>query len=145
VKILFDTNVLTAAFIPQHPNYYSCRPWFERAKAGEFESYVSLHSLAELYSVLTKLPLIEKITPIAAQGIIFSSLEGFAKVQLDMTDYAAAINRVTRAGLVSGSVFDALIAQAALNAGVDRILTFNVRDFARLGDEVSALIQVPEA
>jgi predicted nucleic acid-binding protein len=139
VKVLFDTNVLVAAFVPQHPNYAVCRPWFQRAKAGEFQGYVSLHSLAELYSVLTKLPLAEKITPLAAQGIILPSLEGFVKVQLDVADYVAAIDVVTRYGLVSGAV----IAQAGLKVGVDRILTFNVRDFERLGDAVRGLIQVP--
>jgi predicted nucleic acid-binding protein len=143
VKVLFDTNVLVAAFVPQHPNYAICRPWFQRAKAGEFQGYVSLHSLAELYSVLTKLPLAEKITPLAAQGIILPSLEGFVKVQLDVADYVAAIEVVTRYGLVSGAVFDAVIAQAGLKVGVDRILTFNVRDFERLGDAVRELIQVP--
>jgi predicted nucleic acid-binding protein len=143
VKILFDTNVLTAAFVPQHPNHGVCRPWFQRAKLGELQGYVSLHTVAELYSVLTKLPLAEKITPIAAQGIILPSLEGFVKVRLDLADYVAAIEVVTQYGLVSGAVFDALIAQAGLKVGVDRILTFNVRDFERLGDEVRGLIEVP--
>jgi predicted nucleic acid-binding protein len=82
VKVLFDTNVLTAAFVPQHPNHGACRPWFQRAKVGELQGYVSLHTVAELYSVLTKLPLAEKITPTAAQGIILPSLEGFVKVRL---------------------------------------------------------------
>jgi hypothetical protein len=47
--------------------------------------------------------------------------------------------------LVSGAVFDAVIAQAGLKVGVDRILTFNVRDFERWGDAVRGLIQVPGA
>jgi hypothetical protein len=42
-------------------------------------------------------------------------------------------------------VFDALIAQAGLKVGVDRILTFNVQDFERLGDEVRGLIEVPNS
>jgi predicted nucleic acid-binding protein len=65
------------------------------------------------------------------------------KVLFDVADYVAAIEVVTRYGLVSGAVFDAVIAQAGLKAGVDRILTFNVRDFERLGDAVRGLIQVP--
>jgi hypothetical protein len=63
---------------------------------------------------------------------------------LDFEDYCAAIDRVSIAGMVSGAIFDALIAQATLKAEVDRILTFNVKDFRRLGDEVSQLVQVPE-
>jgi predicted nucleic acid-binding protein len=144
VKILFDTNVLIGAFLPEHKSHADCVVWLERAQLGEFASYVGTHSLAELYSNLTKLPLKQqKITPALAQDLITTNLEVFVKVSLDVADYVAVIDRVTQYGLVSGAVFDAVIAQAGLKVGVDRILTFNVRDFERLGDEVRGLIQVP--
>jgi predicted nucleic acid-binding protein len=53
-------------------------------------------------------------------------------VSLDFEDYCAAIDRLSIAGMVSGSIFDALIAQAALKVEEDQILTFNVKDFRRL-------------
>ncbi len=143
MQILFDTNVLIAAFLPEHKSHVDCVVWLERAQLGEFESYVGTHSLAELYSNLTKLPLKQRITPALAQDLITTNLEAFAKVSLDVADYFAAIEQVTRYGLVSGAIFDAVIAQAALKVGADRILTFNVRDFERLGDAVRAMIQVP--
>jgi predicted nucleic acid-binding protein len=145
VKILFDTNVLIGAFLPEHKSHTDCVIWLERAQLGEFEGYVGTHSLAELYSNLTKLPLKQKITPALAQNLITTNLEAFVKVSLDVADYVAAIEVVTRYGLVSGAVFDAVIAQAGLKVGADRILTFNVRDFERLGDAVRGLIQVPGA
>jgi predicted nucleic acid-binding protein len=143
VKVLFDTNVLIGAFLPEHKSHADCVVWLERAQLGEIAGYVGTHSLAELYSNLTKLPLKQKITPALAQGLITTNLQTFVKVSLDVADYMAAIDVVTRYGLVSGAVFDAVIAQAGLKVGVDRILTFNVRDFERLGDEVRGLIQVP--
>jgi predicted nucleic acid-binding protein len=145
VKILFDTNVLIGAFLPEHKSHTDCVIWLERAQLGETAGYVGTHSLAELYSNLTKLPLKQKITPALAQNLITTNLEAFVKVSLDVADYVAAIEVVTRYGLVSGAVFDAVIAQAGLKVGVDRILTFNVRDFERLGDAVRGLIQVPGA
>jgi predicted nucleic acid-binding protein len=143
VKVLFDTNVLIGAFLPEHKSHADCVVWLERAQLDEIAGYVGTHSLAELYSNLTKLPLKQKITPALAQGLITTNLQTFVKVSLDVADYMTAIEVVTRYGLVSGAVFDAVIAQAGLKVGVDRILTFNVRDFERLGDEVRGLIQVP--
>jgi predicted nucleic acid-binding protein len=143
VKILFDTNVLIGVFLPEHRSHADCVVWLERAQIGEVEGYVGTHSLAELYSNLIKLPLKQKITPDLARNLITTNLDAFVKVSLDVVDYGAAIDRVTQYGLVSGAVFDALIAQAGLKVGVDRILTFNVRDFERLGDEVRGLIEVP--
>lgn len=144
VKILFDTNVLVGALVPQHPTHQVCASWLRQVQLGSIRGYVGMHSIAELYSVLTKLPLTEKITPVSAQALIVTNLELWVKVSLDFEDYCAAIDRVTQASIVSGAIFDALIAQAALRAKVDRILTFNVKDFRRLGDEVSQLIQIPE-
>jgi predicted nucleic acid-binding protein len=152
VKILFDTNVLVGALVPQHPTHQVCAGWLrqvrwsttDRRSSGSIQGYVGMHSMAELYSVLTKLPLTEKITPVIAQTLILTNLEPWVKVSLDFEDYCAAIDRVTQAGMVSGGIFDALIAQAAVKAEVDRILTFNIKDFRRLGDEVSQLIQIPE-
>jgi predicted nucleic acid-binding protein len=145
VKVLFDTNVLIGAFLPEHKSHAACVVWLERVQLGEIEGYVGTHSLAELYSNLTKLPLKQKITPALARDLITTNLEVFVKVSLDVADYVAAIDRVTQYGLVSGAVFDAVIAQAGLKIGVDRIVTFNVRDFERLGDVVRQLIQVPES
>ena len=115
-----------------------------QVRSGSIQGYVGMHSMAELYSVLSKLPLTEKIQPALAQTLIVTNLESWVKVSLDFDDYCAAIDRVTQSRMVSGAIFDALIAQAALKAEVDRILTFNVKDFSRLGDEVSQLVQVPE-
>ena len=144
VKILFDTNVLVGALVPQHPTHPVCAGWLRQVRSGAIQGYVGMHSMAELYSVLTKLPLTKKITPVSAQALILTNLESWVKVSLDFEDYCAAIDRVTQAGMVSGAIFDALIAQAALKAKVDRILTFNIKDFRRLGDAVSQLIQIPE-
>ena len=43
-----------------------------------------------------------------------------------------------------GGIFDALIAQAAVKASVDVLLTLNPKHFVRLGDEVSSIVQVPQ-
>ncbi len=61
-----------------------------------------------------------------------------------MNDYDAAIDRMVALNLPGGGIFDALIAQAALKASVDVLLTLNPKHFVRLGEEVSAIVQVPQ-
>ncbi len=45
--------------------------------------------------------------------------------------------------LTGGSIYDALIAQAAINVGVDILLTLNPRDFIRFGETIAQIVQVP--
>ncbi|WP_242051572.1 hypothetical protein [Nostoc sp. FACHB-280] len=42
-----------------------------------------------------------------------------------------------------GAIFDALIAQAALKAQVDILLTLNPNHFTRLGSAIASIVQVP--
>jgi predicted nucleic acid-binding protein len=45
--------------------------------------------------------------------------------------------------LPGGGIFDALIAQAALKAEADALLTMNAKHFTRLGEAIAARVQVP--
>lgn len=65
MKVLFDTSVLVAALIVDHPKHSESLPWLLRIKAEEIQGFISTHSLAELYAVLTRLPLPQMIAPAA--------------------------------------------------------------------------------
>lgn len=67
----------------------------------------------------------------------------FEKVALTVEDYEATVAKMVSLNLPGGGIFDALIAQAALKAGVDVLLTLNPNDFTRLGDHIARLVQVP--
>ncbi len=56
MRTLFDTSVLVAALVEQHPKHERAIPWLSKAKADKFEFIVVSHSLADLYAVLTTLP-----------------------------------------------------------------------------------------
>lgn len=92
MKVLFGTNVIICAVLVSHPMYSRCLPWLRRVQAGEIEGFLSLHSLAEIYSVLTKLPLSQRVTPMDAQQIISRDLKGLVSVGLAFEDYQAAID-----------------------------------------------------
>ena len=134
--MLFDTNVLIAGLVQPHQFHDRSWPWMQRVHHGEIEMLVSAHSLAELYSNLTKLPGTPRLSPQAVGDMIAKSVEAHATlVALDASDYSGAIRRMAKLGLAGGVIYDGLIAWAAEKAGVDHLLTLNPRDFRRVWPE----------
>ncbi|MBW4596121.1 MAG: PIN domain-containing protein [Brasilonema angustatum HA4187-MV1] len=143
MKALFDTSVLVAAFEVSHPRHGVCLPWLQRVQEKEIDGYLSTHTLAELYSVLTRLPVKPPISPVIAQRLINENLHLFEAISLTADDYQQAIACMVRLNLPGGGIFDALIAQAALKAEVDILLTLNPSHFTRLGQDLAQRVQVP--
>jgi predicted nucleic acid-binding protein len=70
VRILLDTSVLVAAMVEAHPAHEQAFPWLKRAISGSDSVLVAAHSLAELYAILTTLPVEPRISPTDAQQLI---------------------------------------------------------------------------
>jgi predicted nucleic acid-binding protein len=143
MKYLFDTSVLVAAMMSGHSSYNVCLPLLQKAQARQIVGFISTHTLAELYSVLTRIPQ-TKITPDLAQELIRDNLQTFELVSLGAEDYTAAIDLMVKNRIPGGGIFDALIAQAALKADVDVILTLNAKHFIRLGTAIAQKVQEPK-
>lgn len=144
MKVLFDTSVLLAALMQPHPKHPAALPWLKRAKDGEIEMTVSAHSLAELYAVLSTLPVSPRISPAVALRLIRENLESAATViALSASDYWSVLKGLGEIGFSGGIVYDALILRAALKARADQLLTFNVKDFRRLSTDTDITITVP--
>lgn len=136
MKCLLDSSVLIAAIIQVHPHHPMAFPWLNGAKKGEFEAYVSSHSLAEVYAVLTRLPLKPKIGPALAHRLIRENTQKPLKViDLSVKDYRDSLNSGAELGIEGGQIYDGILAQAAKKAGVDKIVTFNIKDFQKVWPE----------
>ncbi len=127
MRVLFDTFVLVAALVASHPLHRRGVIRLNQVLSQEMEGLISTHTLAELYSVLTRLPVRPRISPELAQRLIFTNLQQFEIVPLEIEDYQTAIAQMVTLNLPGGGIFDTLIAQAALKAEVDRLLTLNHR------------------
>lgn len=141
-KVLFDTATLVAALLEEHQLYDACFPWLKQALTQEFTGYISTHTLAELYSVLTRLPLQPKLQPNEVEALL-ANLNNIHKVFLNGDDYAQVIKRLVSLNVTGGGIYDALISQAALKVNADILLTANPKDFVRLGDDVAKIVKVP--
>jgi len=144
LKVFFDTSVLVAASVEPHPMHERSLVWLKRAKAEELEMLVASHTIAELYGVLTTLPVRPRITPDTALRLILENVRKIAKVvPLSVSDYEATIDRLAELGISGGAVYDALIARAAEKSGAERVLTLNASDFERVWPEGKSLHSLP--
>jgi len=144
MKTLFDTSVLIAAIVEPHPMHIRALPWLQRAKAGKIDFLVASHTLAELYAVLTTLPLKPRISASTAWRLVHDNIETSAKIiSLSSSDYKSTVKHMSELGLAGGIIYDALIVKAAQKSGVERLLTFNADDFIRLWPRGEGFICVP--
>jgi len=136
MKIFCDTNVLVAAFLPNHFHHQAARPILERVKSRADSGFVAAHSLAESYAVLTRLPGGNQVAPgIAWQLIRENLIKSFSVVALTGSEYSKALEDAATNGVEGGRIYDALLLAAAAKSGADRIYTFNVSHFQSLADE----------
>jgi len=133
MKILLDTSVLVAAIVEAHPAHEKGLIWFKRATSQADTGFVSAHSLAETYSILTTLPVQPRISPSEARQLIQHNIvQKFEVVTLASQDYADVIDILAEIGVTGGATYDALILRAAANADVDMVVTLNEKDFRRV-------------
>ena len=141
---MFDTSVLTPGLIQTMDFHGRALPWLDKVANGEVEGLISTHSLAELYAKLTGMPLRPRTNPSRAFEIIQDRvLTAFETVSLDADDYFIAVERTARLGISGGTIYDALIVQAAVKASAEQIVTSNERDFIRVSAGLPLQIVVP--
>lgn len=129
--IRLETSVLVPALVEDLPEPARAANALRDTLADD-DACVATHALAELYAVLTTLPMSPRITPGQAGQLVRRNVSSrMAVVTLDESDYEAVLERATALGLSGGVVYDALHLRTAEKADADRLVTFNRRDFER--------------
>lgn len=144
MKVFFDTSVLVAALVREHPRHERALERLSAAIAGKDRMLTSTHVLAELYSVLTTLPISPRIAPGVAVRLIRENVEAHAEiVAISASVYRETIRHLGELGLPGGIVYDAIACRAAAKAGCDVILTFNPKDFRRAWPDSGIRVEEP--
>ena len=144
MKYLFDTNILIAGLVESHIHHNSALPWLQRAYRKEIEGYISIHTIAELYALISHVPTLQTVSPeFAAEQIEEEILNNFEVIALNREEYIAVIKHLAQLGLTGGIVYDALIVSAGIKANVDHILSFNAKHFRRVYPAFAHKIIVP--
>ncbi len=105
MKVLLDSSVLVAALVEVHEAHERALPWLQRAHAGEGETVVAAHTLAEVYAVLTRLPLHPPIGPELAWRLIREEVVATVSFTSGNTTVVSTPASITiSAGAQTGSV-----------------------------------------
>ena len=141
MKSFFDTSVLVAAFYGDHPRHEPSLQVF--AASNKKQACCAAHSLAEVYSVMTRLPVKPVITPEQAMLFLEAARERLTLVSLHPAEYFAAIEQAAGLRVTGGKIYDALIVRCAIKARAEAIYTWNVTDFARFAPWAADRVRTP--
>ena len=113
-------------------------------RSGAIAGAIAAHTVAELYSILSTLPVKPRLAPASVLHLIKSNVLGvFEVICLSEDDYIGLIEELAGLGIVGGATYDALILQAAANANVDQVVTLNEKDFRRVSPSLADRIITP--
>ena len=105
---------------------------------------MSVHSIAEMYAALTRLPVQPRIHPSEAARIITDNvLAHFETVPIGKKDYTEALKAVEGGGWSGAKIYDALLIGCAARCEAERIYTFNLADFRDLAPALEERICAP--
>ena len=143
MRLLFDTSVLISAAVKNGNNQEWCLKLTSRAgnPNEDIEGYVSAHTLAEYYKFFTGAT--PQQSPRKTNEAVLALRSFLTVVCLEAGDLDRVFERCVQNAVHGGTIYDALIAQAGIRAGVDYIATVNAKDFQRLGPDVRDILLVP--
>jgi predicted nucleic acid-binding protein len=117
--------------------------WIDAVLDQRITGVVTWHALAEIWSVLTRMPAPARLSPEQAMRVV-RRVQGVLQLhQMEPAVYNEALQRCSDRGFASGVVFDALHLVGAEHAGADALVTFNGADFLRLASPTSPRIIIP--
>lgn len=136
MRVFFDTSVLVAASVQSHPHHVPAFEALRRVASGNDEGFIGVHSIAETFAALTRLPLQPRIHPSEAARIVRENiLKHCALVPAGKAEYLGALTAMQDRGLSGAKIYDALLLACAARSRAERIYTFNLADFLGLAPE----------
>jgi predicted nucleic acid-binding protein len=145
MKVFLDTSVLVASVVQKHESHARAYAILERVQNGRDEGFVSAHSLAEMYAILTKLPPPSRHSPEQALLSIEENVVKHFKIAgLTGGDYTVLIREAALAGIQGGTIYDAVLIKCAAKTEAEKIFTFNLKHFQHVApNNLSSQIVAP--
>ncbi len=142
MSIFLDTSVLVAAFWGDHPQHDLSVAIVKTASPGS--AFCAAHTVAEVYSTMTRLPVKPPIPPEQALLFVQQIRQLFTVVPLTDEEYFSTVERLAQNGLAKNYIYDALIVRAAEKSGADIVYTWNISDFLKVSSpSILSKIRVP--
>lgn len=139
--IFVDTSVLVAASTVLDKRHGACVDLL--AVADKRGGCFSMHSLAELFNILSGRPLPLRLSPLDAAKVVAHTAQRFETISLTAPEYVEAVEGLARLGHSGGMIYDALIVACARKSKATRIYTLNQRHFRLVAPDLAARIVEP--
>ena len=143
MKAFFDTSVLVPVFYGDHEHHLASLSLF--LQFTKDDACCGAHTLAEIYSTLTRMPGKYRVTGDQAMLFVGSVLERLSIIALSAEEYATALSVWSQAGVTGGTIYDALLASCALKAEAEAIYSWNLRHYRGFGAAVESRLNQPPA
>ncbi|PYU13418.1 MAG: twitching motility protein PilT [Acidobacteria bacterium] len=141
MRDFFDTSVLVAAFWSGHVHH---APSIKRlAAADKKNSACGIHSLAEVYAVMTSLPIKPMIPPEQVLLFVEEVRLRLTLVSLSPEEFVGTIRDASTRGLTGGRIYDALLLACAAKHKAQAIYTWNLKHYQSIAPAIASSIQVP--
>jgi predicted nucleic acid-binding protein len=125
-----DTNCIVAVVCDWHADQRAAIAELERRIDRGESMAVPVHALTEAYSVLTRFPAPHRIAAAEAWRLLKTGFSDMGRVvSLTVRQHVALLERLAESGVSGGRVYDAIIAECAVQTGAGALLTFNPRHF----------------
>jgi predicted nucleic acid-binding protein len=136
-----DTSVIVAAATATDRRHNICVDAL--AEADSHGACCSMHSLAEIFNVLSGRPRPLRLSPVDAATIVAHIGRRFKTVSLTAGEYVEAVQGLARLGHSGGMIYDALILACARKVKARRIYTLNPRHFRLIAPDLAQKIVEP--
>jgi predicted nucleic acid-binding protein len=141
MKAFFDTSVLVPVFYGDHVHHQASLARF--IQFDKSTGCCAAHSLAEVYSTLTRMPGKHRISGEQAMLFIGSIRDRLSIIALSGDEYADGLQASAALGIVGGGIYDAMLANCALKAKAKAIYTWNTRHYNLCGADVIRILRTP--
>jgi predicted nucleic acid-binding protein len=141
MKAFFDTSVLVPVFYGDHVHHNASLALF--IQFDKSTGCCGAHSLAEVYSTMTRMPGKHRISGEQAMLFVDSIRERLSVVALSGDEYVEALAASAAQGIVGGGIYDAMLAHCAIKAQARAIYSWNGRHYGLCGPEVMRRLRTP--
>ena len=126
--IAVDTSVIVAAVAAWHEKHDAAA----RALGSVEGLIIPSHVLIESYAVLTRLPAPHRLAPADAFALLEKNFSSVRVATFNARSVWPLLEQLADSSLAGGITYDAVILDAAADAGATSLLTLNARDYERL-------------
>ena len=130
MKRFLDTSVLVESCLGNSPRFS-----LADKLVSDRHAVTSAHALAETYATLSADPRL-KIRPADAAQMVDDLADSLTVLSFDVAQYRELIGAAPENGIRGGSIYDALHAAIARQAGCTEIYTLNVTHFKHVAPDL---------